>query len=369
MLAGVEVWAHSGTVSRDKSIQQMATTTEGAMFVVGRKNGAIEAIGKEDGHLVHEFAEPGFDDPVNIKHNGKYITERSFVGLGATEEAFIACTNLGELRYQPFDTEEAPVLMQLPVDAWRMRTHPKHTNVFAVGGREHELSIWDIDAVRLAETTCGGSYAKPTSAPLFKTKNVADDNLGLRVPVWVTDMQFLSDDAASPRVAVSTGHRQIRIYDAKTGARPTHNWDGVSKHPIYHILASHMKPELFFADNMGNFQQLDLRMGKVVGGYKGIAGAVRSMALSEDGTMVAEAGLDRFVRVYETDGMRRLLHRAYVKQRVTHVLWDWSVKDRSYGEIEQDEVDEIWDNMAKMEHRKKRTSGIKRKTAVATTTG
>ncbi|KAJ2394577.1 Ribosome biogenesis protein nsa1 (NOP7-associated protein 1), partial [Coemansia sp. RSA 2559] len=245
-----------------------------------------------------------------------------------------------------------------------------HANVFAVGGREHELSIWDIDAVRLAGAPCSGSYAKPTSVPLFKAKNVADDNLGLRVPVWVTDMQFLSDDAANPRVAVSTGHRQLRIYDAKTGARPIHSWDTVSKHPIYRILASHVKPELFFADNMGNLQQLDLRMGKVVGGYKGIAGAVRDIALSEDGAMVAEAGLDRFVRVYETDGMRRLLHRAYVKQRVTHVLWDWSVKDRSHGEIEQEEVDGIWDSMTKMEHRKKRkASGIKRSTAVATTTG
>ncbi|KAJ1663992.1 Ribosome biogenesis protein nsa1 (NOP7-associated protein 1) [Coemansia sp. RSA 1813] len=376
ILAGVEIWAHSGIVSRDKSIQQMttATTTEGETFVVGRKNGAIEAITKTEGRPIYEYVDPQFTSTASIKHNGRLITERSFVGIGATDEYFISCTNLGEVRYQQFNGNQDPILMKLPVDACRMRTHGKDRNVFAVGGREQELSIWDINTMTTGNSAIA-TYTKPTNAPLFKSKNVAHDNLGLRVPVWITDMQFLSDDTTNPHVAVSTGHKQIRIYDAKVGSQPVHDWNTVSKHPIYHILASHVKPELFFADNVGNLQQLDLRMGRVVGGYKGIAGAVRSIALSEDGAMVAEAGLDRFVRVYETDGMRRLLHRAYVKQRVTHVHWDWSVKDLTHDEIEQQEVDELWDNMdtfhnkasSKSEKKKKRTAtaGVKRKTAAS----
>ncbi|KAJ2554102.1 Ribosome biogenesis protein nsa1 (NOP7-associated protein 1) [Coemansia sp. RSA 1933] len=365
-LAGVDVWTHNGTVDRERSIQQMVATENGDMFVVGRKNGTVEAIAKETGNLVHEFADPGFANAVSIKNHNRVITERSFVGLGATSKAFISCTNLGEVRYQPFSsTTGDSVLMKLPLDVWRMRTHSKYTNVIAAGGREQELSIWDINAVGFGSSdsvVVEDRYRKPTTAPLFKSKNVPEDNLGLRVPVWITDMQFLNDDTTNPRIAVSTGHKQIRIYDAKTGARPIHDWDTVSAHPIYHIAASHAKPELFFADNMGNLQQLDLRTGKVVGGYKGIAGAVRSIALSEDGTMVGEAGLDRFVRVYETDGMRRLLHRAYVKQRVTHVLWDWSIKDLTHDEIEQQEVDDIWDNMETT----KPVAGLKRKAKLTT---
>ncbi|KAJ2583374.1 Ribosome biogenesis protein nsa1 (NOP7-associated protein 1) [Coemansia sp. RSA 1836] len=170
----------------------------------------------------------------------------------------------------------------------------------------------------------------------------------MRVPVWITDMQFIGDNTTTPTIAVSTGYKQIRIYDARAQQRPVHDWN-VSKHLINHILVSHTKPELFFADNEGNLQLMDLRTGRIIGGYKGIAGAVKAIALSEDGTKVAAAGLDRFLRVYETHGMHRMLHRAYIKQRVTQVVWDWEHKDVNQDEIDQRDADSIWESMPKLE--------------------
>ncbi|KAJ2507487.1 Ribosome biogenesis protein nsa1 (NOP7-associated protein 1) [Coemansia sp. RSA 2049] len=366
VLEGVEVWTQSGTVSRGRSIQQMAVSKAatggdgdaGAVFVVARADGTVEAIARESGAVVDSHTEQGFAAPVCIKHSGRQITERRYVGVGAVGgTSFISCTNLGEVRCQRFgEAEEPRVLLKLPVEACRMRVHAKSPRVFAVGGREQELSVWDVDAVGSAAAAAAAEYRKPTTAPLFRAKNVRPDSLGLRVPVWITDIQFLSDSATAPTVAVSTGHRQIRIYDARAGARPMHDWsDGVSAHPITNLLASHAKPELFFTDNVGGLHQLDLRAGRVVGGYRGFAGAVTSVALSEDGAMVAGAGLDRFVRVYEADGMRRLLHRAYVKQRVAQLHWDWSVRDASPDEAERREEDELWDAMD--------TRGSKRKAA------
>ncbi|KAJ2655961.1 Ribosome biogenesis protein nsa1 (NOP7-associated protein 1) [Coemansia sp. RSA 1200] len=362
VLEGVEVWTQSGTVSRSRSIQQMAmskaATDADAVFVVARADGTVEAIAKEGGAVVDAHREQGFAAPVSIKHNGRQITERKYVGVGAVGgTSFVSCTNLGEVRYQRFgEDEEARVLTKLPADACRMRVHGTSPRVFAVGGREQELSVWDIDALGSAAVA---EYRKPTTAPLFRSKNVRPDNLGLRVPVWITDIQFLSDNATAPTVAASTGHKQIRIYDARAGGRPIHDWsDSVSAHPITNLLASHTKPELFFTDNVGGLHQLDLRTGKVVGGYRGFAGAVTSVALSEDGSMVAGAGLDRFVRVYEADGMRRLLHRAYVKQRVAQLHWDWSVRDVGPDEAERREEDEIWDAMDT-----RGTSSAKRKAA------
>ncbi|KAJ1735188.1 Ribosome biogenesis protein nsa1 (NOP7-associated protein 1) [Coemansia biformis] len=354
-LAGVGMRTVSGAVSRSQGIQHMCTSTWAtgeSVFVVGRKNGEIEAISRDSGQSLVKFAEPGFADTFSIKNNGRLITERHYVGVGAADGRFVACTNMGEVRYQPFASADgepaaaAATLMKLPMDAFRMRVHPKRPSVFAVGGREQELTVWDAETVKAGAAE--GGYAKPSSAPIFKSKNVPNDNLDLHVPVWITDMQFTSDDTANPTIAVSTGYKQIRIYDAKAQPRPVHNWTP-SKHPIYHIIVSHTRPELYFADNTGSLSQLDLRTGKVIGGYKGIAGAVKSIALSEDGSKVAAAGLDRYLRVFEAGGMRRPLHQAYIKQRVSHVVWDWEQKDLGLDEIEQKEAEEIWEDMGRLD--------------------
>ncbi|KAI7824509.1 WD40-repeat-containing domain protein [Kickxella alabastrina] len=295
-----------------------------------------------------------FEEKISVKSNGRYINARSYVGLGVGDDCFVSCTNMGEVRYQNTQGNGGG-RMKLPVDVVRMRSHKDRAQVFAAGGREQELSVWD------AETACtAAEWVKPAVQPLFKSKNIADDGLGLRPPVWITDMQFLDANTSVPQLAVSTGHGQIRIYDAKAQQRPVQDWQ-ITKHPILHILASHLRPELFFADNMGNMQQLDLRTGKVIGGYKGIAGAVCDMALSEDGRKVAEVGLDRFLRVYETDGMRLLRHRAYIKQRVSQVVWDWDEKDLNQREIDQIEAEHIWQTMDTLGEEQRTKKGSKRK--------
>ncbi|KAJ2080744.1 Ribosome biogenesis protein nsa1 (NOP7-associated protein 1) [Coemansia sp. RSA 988] len=362
-LDGIDMWTVSGTVSRAQGIQQMSNIkweSDTEAFVIGQNNGDVAVVGRDTGQSLYRFSEAKFADKFSVKHNGRFITERRYVGLGGGDSHFLTCTNMGEIRYQSY-SGDAAMLMKVSVDAYRMRVHQKRASVFAVGGREQELTVWDADTVE-----AGGQlgHTKPRSMPLFKSKNVGNDNLDLRMPVWITDIQFMDDNASAPLIAVSTGHRQIRIYDAKTQQRPVQNWE-VSKHPIYHILASHVRPELFFADNMGNVQQLDTRMGRVVGGYKGIAGAVKAMAISEDGSMIAAAGLDRFLRVYEAGGMRRALHRAYIKQRVSQVVWDWNSRDLSSEEMEQKEAEDIWQNMNVLSRERSEKRPSKRKVAAA----
>ncbi|KAJ2782889.1 Ribosome biogenesis protein nsa1 (NOP7-associated protein 1) [Coemansia interrupta] len=341
ILSGVEVNNFSGSVSKERTVQQMITGSyeDEQAFFVARKNGDIEALSKATGQSLYVYSEPDFTENISVKHKGKYINGRNYVGLGAGKEGFVSCSNMGEVRFQRFEDANSAGMMKLPVGVVKMRSHKDKFTLFAAGGHEQELSIWD------AETACSGdSYLEPVSEPLFRSQNVEDDWLGLRVPVWITDMQFLDANTTNPQMAVSTGHKHIRIYDTKAQRRPVHSWE-IGKNPILHTLASHVKPELFISDNLGNMQQLDLRNGKIVGSYKGIAGAVADMALSEDGKKVAEVGLDRFLRVYEADGMRRMLHRAYIKQRVTAVVWDWDVKDIDQVDIDRQETEDIWESM------------------------
>ncbi|KAJ2749336.1 Ribosome biogenesis protein nsa1 (NOP7-associated protein 1) [Coemansia pectinata] len=351
ILAGTDVWNLHGAVNRDLAIQHMYASswkTGEPTLVVARKNGAVEVVSKDSGESLYTFGEPEFAAPFSIKSNGRTISDRRYVGIGATDSHFITATNMGEVRYQSYDEQSdvAATLLRLQIDACKMRVHDKRASVFAIGGREQELTVWDAETAKSAGSST--EFSKPSGAPIFKSKNVCHDFLDMRVPVWITDMQFIGDNTTNPTIAISTGYKQIRIYDAKAKQRPVHDWE-VSKHPINHILVSHAKPELFFADNEGNLQKMDLRTGRIIGGYKGIAGAVKAISLSEDGTKVAAAGLDRFLRVYEADGMHRMLHRAYIKQRVSQVVWDWEHRDVNQEEIDQRDADSIWESMPKLE--------------------
>lgn len=49
--------------------------------------------------------------------------------------------------------------------------------VIAVGGRENDLALYNLE----------------TQEAVFKGRNVANDFLNLRVPIWVADMQVDSD--------------------------------------------------------------------------------------------------------------------------------------------------------------------------------
>ena len=60
----------------------------------------------------------------------------------------------------------------------RMRQCQQAPSLVGLGGRETELQLWDL--------------ARPDDGPVFTAKNVAPDKLQLRVPVWVSDLAWMS---------------------------------------------------------------------------------------------------------------------------------------------------------------------------------
>lgn len=74
-----------------------------------------------------------------------------------------------------------------------LRAHPKNIGikdgcpgVIALAGKERELEVW------IAEKS-NDTEDKPCWKQTFIAKNVKNDRNNLRVPVWITDLQFLSD--------------------------------------------------------------------------------------------------------------------------------------------------------------------------------
>ncbi|XP_039583436.1 WD repeat-containing protein 74 [Passer montanus] len=82
-----------------------------------------------------------------------------------------------------------------------MRQDPTRPHLVGTGGKENGLKVWDLQ--------------RPQE-PLFRAKNVRNDWLDLRVPVWERDLHFLP---GSQRVVTCTGHGQVRLYDPSSPQR------------------------------------------------------------------------------------------------------------------------------------------------------
>jgi ribosome biogenesis protein NSA1 len=72
------------------------------------------------------------------------------------------------------------------------KKHKFHQNLIATGGKENDLKLWDI------------ASQKP-DVPSFRAKNMPDNWVGLREPVWIKCIDFIDEN----RVAVGTAHHQV----------------------------------------------------------------------------------------------------------------------------------------------------------------
>lgn len=111
------------------------------------------------------------------------------------------------------------VKIDLGSDLNRMRISPCE-NVIAIGGTEKDLTLYDIGRM-------------PEKDPIFKAKNVDDDWLGLRVPVIIHDMGYLSENSPH-EIAVSTGIGAVRVFDTRESRLPVFSIE-VGKVPLKHL--------------------------------------------------------------------------------------------------------------------------------------
>eukprot|EP00960_Hanusia_phi_P032543 749910-Hanusia_phi.AAC.3 len=76
----------------------------------------------------------------------------------------------------------------------------------AYGGQENELQVYDLQSQTVT----------------WKAKNVPENKLRLRLPVWVTDLQYLSSEDEN-KIVICTAYGQIRLYDIRAQRRPVLN--------------------------------------------------------------------------------------------------------------------------------------------------
>jgi hypothetical protein len=184
------------------------------------------------------------------------------------------------------------------------------------GGRENDTRFYDL----------------ATQQEKWAAKNVAQDKLHLRVPVWVTSLAFrdganssfddsnsAADSGASTVFYTGTAHRHVRMYDMQASRQPVASFEIGTDFRVASICpapGSDSERLLYVADTAGGLVQWDLRTQRRLATLKGAAGSIRSMTISPDGRHLACVGLDRFLRVYST-ATHQLESAIYLKNRLS----------------------------------------------------
>lgn len=224
----------------------------------------------------------------------------------------------------------------------QMRQNLSVPHLIATGGEENDLKIWDLQ--------------KPEQ-PIFRAKNVRNDFLDLRIPVWVTDMQFLPN---SEKIVTCTRHHHIRLYDPSTPQRRPVITMEFETHPLMSLSLAHREHQIVVGSSRGRMALIDLRKKALVHVFKGFAGSIRYVQCHPTLPLVASCGLDRFFRLHELN-THKLLSKIYLKSRLNSLLlssdFKWNFIDSEKGAVHHDvsvqqvttasgdEDDGIWDGM------------------------
>ena len=270
-------------------------------------------------------------------------------GIRILDGNYVSCVDTGIVRL--WKNEEVESEINAGKDVFAFDQNLSESSVFATGGKENELKIWDIEL---------------TEKPKFTAKNVKNDWLNLRVPVWVTCARFVPN---SEKIYTATGHHQVRLYDTKAQRRPVLDMS-FDEYPITALsLCPKDENQVVVGNTVGKLAVLDVRKGRPVQVFKGLAGAVRAVEHHPILPVIASCGLDRYLHIHSVEDKSH--QKIYLKSRLSSLLlrsrWDDGSNDVNEEEVviktevlSDDDGDDIWENMevvqTKTKHKEEKDS-------------
>ncbi|XP_008571729.1 PREDICTED: WD repeat-containing protein 74 isoform X1 [Galeopterus variegatus] len=282
--------------------------------------------------------------------------EGMFRGLAQAEGTLITCVDSGILRVWRDSDKEAssdPLLeLRVGPGVCRMCQDPAHPHVVATGGKENALKVWDLQG---------------SEEPVFRAKNVRNDWLDLRVPIWDQDIQFLP---GSQKLVTCTGYHQVRVYDPASPQRRPVLETTYGEYPLTAMTltpggkflltppASGLLSSVIVGNTHGQLAEIDFRQGRLLGCLKGLAGSVRGLQCHPSKPLLASCGLDRVLRVHRIRNPRGLEHKVYLKSRLNCLLLsgrdDWEDEPQETNRVspEDTETDELWASLEAAAKRK-----------------
>lgn len=201
--------------------------------------------------------------------------------------------------------------------------------------QQNNVKIWDLE----------------TKKQLFTSKNVRPNELQLEVPIWDSDMSFVTET----NIATCSRHGYVRFYDTRSQRRPVSNYQCTDREQYSFTSMASNGMLAYVGLTVGGLQCYDLRqLKRAVHVYKAAIGSISDVCIAgENGQYLISSSLDRFIRIHSTD-TNALLYQNYVQSKVTRVLG--STLDVQMGgaedvegdgeEVEkEEELDDIFDQL------------------------
>uniref|UniRef100_A0A672V9B6 WD repeat domain 74 n=1 Tax=Strigops habroptila TaxID=2489341 RepID=A0A672V9B6_STRHB len=190
--------------------------------------------------------------------------EGPFCGLATLGSSIVTCVESGLIKVWREDGTEH-LSLEVGEGLCRMRQDPARPQRVGTGGRENGLKVWDLQ--------------RPEQ-PLFRAKNVRNDWLDLRVPIWDRDLQFLP---GSGRIVTCTAHRQVRLYDPGSPQRRPVLEATFGEGPLTALAVVPGETSVVVGSARGDMAVIDLRKGRVLRSLRGGAGGGAGAPVSPPG--------------------------------------------------------------------------------------
>lgn len=351
-------------------VQRFLVTTcnDEEIIVSARANGAINFYNSKTYESIN-----------SISNNLETSTKDEFVSLISSFGNIYAASEQGKITIidsSSISSEKVNYIttsVKAPLSTFI--SHPTQEGVFAYGGKENDVKI--IRLYKEGTSIFDNDEVKPEQ--LFQGKNVKNDKLDLRVPIWITNILFikLEDHTETTwKFITTTGHGQVRKYDTSHGRKPILD-KKLSDKPLVRVAATPKEDEIICADTHVTTALFNIEKGALVAKYKGSVGAVQALYshLKGDNGLLVTGALDRYVRVFDIN-TREQVAKVYIGSKISAV---WLLSDentdaenkkeeeidpkklkkmRKKAELEDEDEDEVWnqlDNLEKKTTKKRKT--------------
>lgn len=313
-------------LGREAAVSVLSWGDSEGEVLLGRSDRSVQRLDTRKGTLSSARSCPG--------------GEGDFCGIAAHGRALITCVQSGLIKVWHEDSAEDTELFA-GGGLCRMRQDPTRPQRLGTAGKENGLKVWDLQ--------------QPGGGPLFRAKNVPNDWLDLRVPIWDRDFCFVP---GTEQLLTCTAYGQVRLYDSATPRRRPVLQVTYGEGPLTALALAPGGTSVVVGSARGDMAVIDLRQGRLLKCLKGIAGSVRGLQCHPSLPLVASCGLDRFLRLHNLDD-KRLLHKVYLKSRLNCLLLsscqDLEAEDAPPPAVKEEEEDgdALWDSMETISARKR----------------
>lgn len=329
------------------------------VIAVARKGAIVELMSEAGEEIAHwSDRDMSTEDPFVT------IAELDGTIITCTANGWISCRNQKENSMKPYRQQFPSPVSKLRVDTASGLEEPLLPGVFAIGGKEHDLELWQAASDnRVGRELEGGRSA--AYSVVWRAKNVKNDELDLRVPVWISDLQFLESYNGRWRIATCTRFRHVRIYDTSRSRRPILSVE-IGESPLVSLVVSN-EDELILSDSHSGVCAFSISQKRVTHLFKGAAGSAISLAIgaSEHGPVLAAVGLDRYLRVYDVQ-TRRQIGKVFLKTKMTGVVCidgNDKIEPEDGQWQDPDEEQGIWSELEETEPESEKTPAKRRRVA------